>query len=156
VSRCGSEPLPDPVADMREAILSAVASGRIEDLHHAWETNELKPDVGVDLKGADPIVHWKRISGDGEGREILAVLGEILDAGCTVLPLGRDLENNRVYVWPSFAAMDIDKLSPGQEVQLLRLVSPTAAREMRATGRYTHWRLGIGADGTWHFFRKGS
>jgi hypothetical protein len=141
---------------MREAILSAVASGRIEDLRHAWEANELKPDLGVDLKGADPIAHWKQISGDGEGREILTALGDILDSGCAVLPLGRDLENNRVYVWPCLAEMDIGKLSPGQEVQLLRLVPPAVAREMRATGKYTHWRLGIGADGTWHFFRKGS
>ena len=33
--------------DMREAILSAVRSGRIEELRHAWELNELKPDLGV-------------------------------------------------------------------------------------------------------------
>jgi hypothetical protein len=116
--RCGSEPLPGPVADMREAILGAVGSGRIE--------------------------------------EILAVLGEILDAGCAVLPLGRDLENNRIYVWPYLAETDLTKLGPAQEVQLLRLVPPAAAKDMRAAGRYTHWRLGIGADGTWHFFRRGS
>jgi hypothetical protein len=153
--RCGSEPLPGPVADMREAILGAVGSGRIEDLRHAWELNELKPDLGADLGGGDTVAHWKQISGDGEGREILAVLGEILDAGCAVLPLGRDLENNRIYVWPYFAETDLAKLGPAQEVQLLRLVPPAAAKQMRATGRYTHWRLGIGADGTWHFFRRG-
>jgi hypothetical protein len=153
--RCGSDPLPGPVADMREAILGAVGSGRIEDLRHAWELNELKPDLGVDLGGGDAIAHWKQISGDGEGREILAALGEILDAGCAVLPLGRDLENNRIYVWPYLAETDLAKLGPAQEVQLLRLVPPAAAKQMRATGKYTHWRLGIGADGTWHFFRRG-
>lgn len=153
--RCGSEPLPGPVRDMREAILSAAGSGRIEDLRHAWELNELKPDLGVDLAGGDPIAHWKQISGDGEGREMLAVLAEILEAGCAVLPLGRDLENNRIYVWPYFAEVGLDKLAPAQEVQLLRLVPPAAAKEMRASGKYTHWRLGIGADGTWHFFRRG-
>jgi hypothetical protein len=152
--RCGSEPLPGPVADMREAILGGVASGHIEDLRHAWELNELKPDLGaVDI--SDPIAHWKQVSGDGEGREILAALGEILEAGCAVLPLGRDLENNRIYVWPYLAETDLAKLSPAQEVQLLRLVPPAAAKEMWATGKYTHWRLGIGADGTWHFFRRG-
>ena len=81
---------------------------------------------------------------------------ELLDTGCAIVPLGRDLENNRVYVWPYIAEADIAKLSPAQEVQLLRLVPPAAAREMRATGKYTYWRLGIGADGTWHFFRRGS
>ena len=45
--RYGSEPLPGPVQDMREAILGAVRSGRIEELRHAWELNELKPDLGV-------------------------------------------------------------------------------------------------------------
>src|SRR5258708_3326726 len=46
--RYGIDQLPGPVQDMREAILSAVKSGRIEDLRHAWELNELKPDLGVE------------------------------------------------------------------------------------------------------------
>jgi hypothetical protein len=153
--RYGTDRLPGPVQDMREAILAAVKSGRIEELRQAWELNELKPDLGIDLRGADPIAHLKHISGDGEGREILATLGDIFDAGCAVLPLGRDLENNRVYVWPYLAETDLSKLSPAHQVQLLRLVPPAVAKEMRATGKYTHWRLGIGADGTWHFFRRG-
>ena len=152
--RYGSEGLPAPVEEMREAILSAVRSGRIEELRHAWELNELKPDLGVASVG-DPIAHWKQISGDGEGREILAVLAEILDAGYVVLPLGADLENNRLYVWPYFAEVPLDKLSPAQEVELLRLVSPAAARDMRSGGAYSHWRIVIGADGTWHAFRRG-
>jgi hypothetical protein len=140
---------------MRETILSAVRSGRIEDLRHAWELNELKPDLGAELPGGDPIAYWKQVSGDGEGREILAVLAEIFDAGCAVLPLGRDLENNRIFVWPYFAEIGLAGLTPAQEVELLRLVPPAAAKEMRATGKYIHWHLSIGADGTWHSFRKG-
>lgn len=153
--RYGTGELPVPVQDMREAILAAVRLGRIEELRHAWELNELKPDLGVPLAGGDPIAHWKQLSGDGEGREILAVLGEILEAGYVTLPLGRDLENNRIYVWPYFAEVALDKLSPAQEVELLRLVSPAALAEMRQAGKYTHWRIAIGADGTWHSFRKG-
>jgi hypothetical protein len=152
--RYGSEGLPAPVEDMREAILGAVRSGRIDELRHAWELNELKPDLGVASVG-DPIAHWKQISGDGEGREILAALAEILDAGYVVLPLGPDLENNRLYVWPYFAEVPLDKLSPGQEVELLRLVPPAVAKDMRSAGKYTHWRIVIGADGTWHSFRRG-
>jgi len=150
----GSEGLPAPVQDMREAILAAVKSGRIEELRHAWELNELKPDLGTASVG-NPVAHWRQISGDGEGREILAALAEILDAGYVVLPLGRDLENNRLYVWPYFAEVPLDKLSPAQEVELLRLVSPTALKDMRSAGKYTHWRIVIGADGTWHSFRRG-
>jgi hypothetical protein len=149
----GTDGLPPPVEEMREAILSAVRSGRIEDLRHAWELNELKPDLGV--ASSDPIAHWKQISGDGEGREILAALAQILDAGYVVLPLGADLENNRLYVWPYFAEVPLDRLTPAQQVELLRLVSPAALRQMRSAGTYTHWRIVIGADGTWHAFRKG-
>jgi len=154
--RYGTDRLPGPVRDMREAILGAVRSGRIEELRHAWELNELKPDLGVPLApGSDPIAHWKQVSGDGEGREVLAALGEILDAGWVVLPLGRDIENNKIYVWPYFAEVALDKLTPSQEVELLRLVSPAALKDMRSAGKYTHWRIAIGADGTWHSFRRG-
>jgi hypothetical protein len=153
--RYGSDRLPGPVQDMRDAILSAVRAGRIEELRYAWDLNELKPDLGVALADRDPIAHWKRISGDGEGREILAALGEILDAGYVVLPLGRDLENNRVYVWPYFAEVALDRLTPAQEVEFLRLVSPAALKDMRSVGKYTHWSIAIGADGTWHSFRRG-
>jgi hypothetical protein len=104
---------------------------------------------------ADPIAHWKKISGDGEGREVLAALAEILEAGYVVLPLGRDLENNRIYVWPYFAEVPLDKLTPGQEVELLRLVPPAAAAGMKAARKYTSWRIAVGADGTWHSLRKG-
>jgi len=149
----GTEKLPAPVQEMREAILSAVRIGRIEELRHAYELNELKPDLGAAAAG-DPIAHWKKISGDGEGREILAALAEILETGYVVVPLGPDLENNRVYVWPYFAEVPLDKLSPRQDVELLRLVPPSSAKEMKAARKYTYWRIAIGADGTWHSLRK--
>jgi hypothetical protein len=149
----GTAKLPAPVAEMREAILAAVRVGRIEELRHAYELNELKPELGPEPVG-DPVAHWRKISGDGEGLEVLAVLAEILDAGYVVLPLGRDIENNRVYVWPYFAEVPLQKLTPAQQVELLRLVPPAVAKEMLQTGRYTYWRLAIGADGTWHHFRK--
>jgi hypothetical protein len=148
----GSDRLPAAVEDMREAILSAVRSGRIEELRHAYERNELKPDLGAPV--ADPVAHWRQLSGDGEGREILAILAGILDAGYVSLSLGRDIENDKVYVWPYFAEVPLGSLTPPQEVELLRLVSPAAARQMQNSGRYTYWRLAIGADGTWHSFLK--
>jgi hypothetical protein len=148
----GSDRLPAAVEDMRETILSAVRSGRIEELRHAYERNELKPDLGAPV--ADPVAHWRQLSGDGEGREILAILAGILDAGYVSLSLGRDIENDKVYVWPYFAEVPLGSLTPPQEVELLRLVSPAAARQMKSSGRYTYWRLAIGADGTWHSFLK--
>jgi len=152
--RYGTKGLPQPVLDMREALLAAIESGDIEDLRHAYEINDLKPDLGAAPK-TDPVQHWKRISGDGQGREVLAALSLILDAGYVVLPLGPDLENNRVYVWPYLAEWPLGKLTPRQEVELLRLAPPSAVREMKEKGKYTYWRLVIGADGTWHALRKG-
>ena len=87
---------------MRETLLAAVQSGQIEELRHAYDLNDLKPDLGAGSKG-DPVAQWKKVSGDGEGREVLAALSLILEAGYVVLPLGRDLENNRLYIWPYFA-----------------------------------------------------
>ena len=149
----GTEGLPAPVQDMREAILAAVRSGRIEELRPAWELNELRPDFGIP-RDADPVAHWKQISGDGEGREVLAALAQVLDAGYVTLPLGRDPENNLIYVWPYFAEVPLAALTPGQEVELLRLVPPAAAKAMRETSKYNYWRIAIGADGTWHSFRR--
>ena len=152
--RYGTEGLPRPVLEMREAMLTAIESGDIEELRHAWDLSEPKPDLGAAPK-TDPVAHWKRISGDGNGREVLAALSLILDAGYAVLPLGPDIENNRLYVWPYFAEWPLDKLTPRQEVELLRLVPPGAVRDMKSKGKFTFWRLVIGADGTWHTLRKG-
>jgi hypothetical protein len=148
-----TDTLPGAVQDMRAAILEAVRSGEIEDLRRAYELSELKPDLGAGPV-RDPVAYWRQISGDGHGREILAILASILDAGYVTVTRGRDTENARVYVWPYFAEVPIASLTPGQEVELLRLVSPAAVEAMRAAGSYTFWRVAIGADGTWHSFRK--
>lgn len=148
-----TDTLPQPVRELRDALLEAVQSGKIEELRYAYDLNDIKPDLGLPA-GADPIAHWKKISGDGNGREVLAALSLLLEAGYVVLPLGADPENNRLYIWPYFAEVPLAGLTPAQEVELLRLVPPAKAREMKAASKYTHWRLSIGADGAWHAFRK--
>jgi len=149
----GTAELPGPVQEMREVILSAVSSGRIEDLRHAYDLNELKPDLAAEPI-ADPVAFWKEISADGRGLEVLAALGQILDSGYVILPTGRDLENNQVYVWPYFAEVPLATITPAQEVELMRLLGAATAREFKAKGRYASWRIAIGADGVWHSFRK--
>ncbi len=145
--------LPAPVAEMRDAILVAVHSGRIEDLRVPLEWNEMKPEI-ASRQVSDPIAYWKEVSGDGEGREILAILAEILDAGPVAVPLGKDIENNLMYVWPAISEVPLDKLTPEQEVQLYRMIKPAEAKVMREKKRWTWYRLAIGADGTWHAFQK--
>ena len=149
----GTDGLPESVRGMREMLLSAVQSGQIEELRQAYDVNDIKPDLGAAT--TDPVTHWKKLSGDGEGRDVLAALSLILEAGYVVVPLGRDIENNRLYIWPYFAEAPLERLTPAQEVELLRLVPAAAAKDMQGKGRYTYWRLSIGADGSWHSFRKG-
>ena len=148
----GTDDLPEAVRDMRDMFLTAVQSGQIEDLRPAYEMNDIRPDLGA--VSGDPVAAWKKGSGDGEGREVLAALSLILEAGYVVLPLGRDIENNQLYIWPYFAETPLGALTPAQEVELLRLVPASLAKDMKAKGRYTSWRLSIGADGSWHAFRK--
>jgi hypothetical protein len=147
------KPLPAPVEEMRQAILAAAHTGRIEDLKVPLDWNEMKPDVAA-AAGEDPIASWKKLSADGEGREILAVLANILEMKPAEVPLGKDIENNIVYVWPYLAEAKLDQLTPVEQVDLLRLVSPEKAKAMREAKKWTWWRLSIGADGTWHSFKK--
>ena len=148
-----ADALPAPVAEMRDGILAAVKSGRIEDLKAPIAWNELPPVISRE-KVADPIAYWKQQSSDGEGREILAILAGIIDVGHVILPVGRDVENSKLYVWPRFAEQPLDKLTPEDEVQLYRIVPPAMFKTMREKKQWTWYRLAIGADGTWHSFQK--
>ncbi len=145
-------PLPDNVADTRRAILAAAASGEIEELRAAIALNELSPDFGEE-PGTDPIEYLRRASDDGEGREILAALAEVLSLPPARVLAGKDVENSAVYVWPYLAERPLGTLAPSEEGHLLRLVSPAAAKEMGERKKWLWWRLSIGADGTWLSFR---
>lgn len=145
--------LPPNVVDMREQILAAVHAGNVAELKGAIEWNEIPPDFGAPAKD-DPIAFWKRASADGEGREVLAVLANLLALPPARLALGKDPENTHVYVWPYLAELPLDSLTPAEQVDLYRLMPVASAKAARAAKRWTWWRLAIGADGTWHTFRK--
>jgi hypothetical protein len=145
--------LPGNVEEMREYILAATQAGDISELKTAIEWNELKPDFGDEAKD-DPIAYWKKTSADGEGRETLAALANILALPPARLAIGKDPENNIVYVWPYLAERPLGDLSPAEKVDLYRLVPPDAAKSMQEMKKWAWWRLAIGADGTWYTFRK--
>jgi hypothetical protein len=144
--------LPANVEDMREQILAAVHAGDLAELTGAIEWNEIKPDFGKDAT-SDPFAHWKAKSADGQGRDVLAVLGNILSLPPARLAIGRDPENTLVYVWPYLAELPLDTLTPAEEVELYRLMPVADARAMIKAKKWTWWRIAIGADGTWHTFR---
>ena len=108
---------------------------------------------GVSFGGdTDPVRFWRETSTDKKGLEYLAAMVEILQMPYVRLRAGTD---NEMYIWPYLAELDLEKLEPAQDVDLYRLVSPAEAKTMREFGGYIWYRLGIGRDGTWHFFVAG-
>lgn len=144
--------LPQSVVDMREQILAAVHAGEVAELKDAIAWNEIKPDFGAG--NDDPIAYWKKISADGQGREVLAVLANLLALPPARLAIGKDPENTQVYVWPYLAELPLDGLKPAEEVDLYRIMPPAAVTAQKAAKKWSWWRIAIGADGTWHTFRK--
>jgi hypothetical protein len=139
--------LPEPVRRMLERIAEAAQSGKIENMRPVLESNELKPMVATDYV-EDPIAFWKKGSADGAGRDVLAAMLNVMSSGFLRVGQGSD----EMYVWPYFAEADLSKLTPAQEVELYRVVSPSLAIPMKKEGKYSYYRLGISPSGVWHYF----
>jgi hypothetical protein len=157
--------LPAKVQEMRAMLLAAARSGNVDELRTPLEWNEIKPSAGRD-DGTDPIAAWRRLSGDGEGLEVLAAVVEILEmpyartTGASAPTRakggrGKAAEPPALFVWPYLAERPLGALTQAELVDLYRLVPAAEAKAMIAAGRYTFWRLVIGADGTWHALVKG-
>ena len=149
----GRNELPPAVNEMRDAILAAARSGRLDELLIPIQWNELPPDFG-DLSVKDTLSSWKKNSPDGSGRAWLAKLIDTLEAPYAVVRRGPDIENNKVFIWPAFAELALKKLSPALHVELLRLAPADDVARMIAQDHYDGFGLAIGADGTWHAFKK--
>lgn len=143
--------LPEAVGRIRAAMLSAAMSGEIEALRVPVEMNEIPPMVAKE-KITDPVAYWRKIARDGQGREIMAIMVELFRTGFVRKAPGT---GDEMYIWPYFAEVPLDTLTPAQEVELLTLITPDQLKAMRASGKYDHYRIGIAHDGTWHFFWNG-
>jgi hypothetical protein len=147
----GEDGLPDKVKAMRRRILDATRTGELDALRPVIEANEMPPAFsGGDTD--DPIATLKLLSGDEKGREILAILQEVLEAGYVHVDVGTPQE---MYVWPYFTRYPLDKLTGPQMVELFRLITAGDFQDMQDKGVYSFYRVGIGPDGTWHFFEDG-
>jgi hypothetical protein len=141
--------LPAPVARARARILAAARSGELEQL--AALMNEAMPIFSfTDEK--DPIAFWKATYPDSDGVEALSILTMILETGFVRVDEGTPHE---MYVWPYFVRMSLPALTPQQKVELFRIVTGADYKDMLAFGVYAFYRVGIGPDGTWHFFVAG-
>ncbi len=142
--------LPPEVQRMRQAILQAATSGDIEELRYPIDMNELHPVFSKD-RILDPIAYLKSVSADGAGREILAVLYNLMTTGYAIKNAGR---KDEMIVWPYHAAVPLDRLSPSQEVEIYRFLPPARVKEMATAGKYSFYSVGISRDGVWHYFSK--
>ena len=143
--------LPVPVARLRSQIMEAAATGDIEKLRPIIDANGEPPAFSFD-EVDDPIAYLKSTSGDDGGREILAVLTEVLEAGYVHADAGT---KDEMYVWPYFALYPVDKLTPPQLVELFKLVYAGDYEDMKTYGTYLYYRVGIAPDGTWRYFISG-
>jgi len=142
--------LPQPVQRMRQAIMQAATSGDIEALRLPIDMNELPP-VFAKERTPDRIAYLKGASADGNGREMLAILYSLLTTGYAIKNPGT---KDEMIVWPYHAALSLDKLTPSQEVEIYRFLSPARVKEMAAAGKYAWYRVEISPDGVWHKFSK--
>lgn len=100
----------------------------------------------------DPIAFWKATYPDSKGLEILAILIQVLETGFVHVHQGTPQE---MYVWPYFAHVPLQQLTPEQKVELFRIITGSDYKKMKEFGAYIFYRVGIAPDGTWHFFVAG-
>jgi hypothetical protein len=143
--------LPEPVRATWQKLLEAARSGDIEELRAVMQEQSEPPSVSFGDPG-DPIEYLKALSTDADGREILAILLEVLESGFVRIGAGAEDE---LYVWPYFAQYPIEALTPEQLVELFTLVTAADYEDMKSYGSYTFFRVGIAADGRWLFFVAG-
>ena len=146
--------LPPRVADMRALILQAADSGDIENLRPAIERNETIPILGrgdeQPKRFADAIDALKRRSFDGKGNEVLAILRALFDQPYVAVAR----TSSMTYVWPAYVYGPILPEDPDALMALMRCVRFSVAT-IEAEPLAKIDRIGIGEDGTWHFFWQG-
>lgn len=141
--------LPEAVRKKREAILAAARSGDISKVAALIKDNGATISFTGESEAAE---FWKKTFPDSEGLEALATLIEILEMPFVQIDKGTPQE---MFVWPYFHAVQLDKLTPEQRVELFRLVTAYDFREMQKFGSYNFFRAGIAPDGSWRFFVAG-
>jgi hypothetical protein len=143
--------MPDPVRETRLKLMEAAKSGDIEQLRALMQEQPEQPAVSFGDPG-DPIEYLKALAADAEGREILAILLEVLESGFVHVGEGTD---DDYFVWPYFAQYPLNALTPQQLVELFTLLTAADYEDMKSYGAYTFFRVGIAPDGRWLFFLAG-
>jgi hypothetical protein len=151
--------LPARVRAMRARILEAVESGDIENLRAPIEWNETPPIFGRAGDRSSPRVRsfaaaieaLKARSFDGAGRETLSLLAAIFEQPYAKVTRGPVV----TYVWPAFAVKQAPAPSPELRLAMYRCARFANLNLRNDIGLPIMERVGIGADGTWHYFYSG-
>ncbi len=142
--------LPERVRAMRELSLEAVESGDIEDLRRAIERNETLPIFATGPQRprtfADVVEFLKMRSFDGQGRETLAIIAAIFDQPYAKITRGPVV----TYEWPAFTARTMSDASDDERREMWRCMRFASLASLADPSDIA--RIGIGADGTWHYF----
>lgn len=144
--------LPKAVREKHDALLAAARGGDMAAIKSIMD-KEPAP-VTVSFGGPDdPIAYLKESSADGEGRELLATLADLLEAPYAAMDGG---DGDAVYVWPYLAASDdLSKMTPADEVVATQLLGFEGMKNEKELGAWYSWRTFIGEKGDWQAFVAG-
>jgi hypothetical protein len=143
--------LPAAVAKIREKILDACAKGDIEALRIPIDWNEVRPLFERGAKrpaGSDPIETLRSLSFDGKGREILRLATAVLAQPYVRIRRG-PFDS---YEWPAYARTLTPPSGEEESRALWACVRFADLPRSNAEGRPHVMRLGVAADGVWHYF----
>ena len=143
--------LPPQARDMILRIRDAIGTGDINRLRITIERNETPPifERGAKGHGVDIL---KRRSADGQGKEMLHLLRRTLDSGFMIQAAAAAPEQ---MIWPWFARLAPARFDAAMRAQAWGLVRVADIGMSVQSGQPLFHRLGIGADGTWHYFFAG-
>jgi hypothetical protein len=144
-----ADDLPTPVAAMRKKLLDAAYSGDMEKMRAVIQETHPTPAFSVN-EIADPIEYMKTQSGDGNGLELMAIMTDVLESGWAKVDAGTPQE---LYVWPYYAVLPMNKLTPSQLVEVYKLVTSSDFEEMKSTGIYSFYTIAIDKDGVWKYYK---
>jgi hypothetical protein len=143
--------LPAPVRALRDRILAACDTGDIEALRIPIDWNEVRPLFERGARrpaGADPIETLKALSFDRAGRETLSLARAVLTQPFVRVARGPF----QSYEWPAYARRPTPPANEEEARALWACVRFSDLAASNAQGRPKVMRIGVGADGVWHYF----
>ncbi|MGI8515369.1 MAG: hypothetical protein ACR2NT_09560 [Acidimicrobiia bacterium] len=142
--------LPEPVAEMRLAIIEAAIDcnyERLADLALAGR-DEFTYSFGG---GGDPAEYWREAEDRGE--PVMAVLVAVLDLSGAQKETQFETDVfTTIYVWPAAFA---DNPSDADWEEVGELYTEEEIASMKEFGGYIGYRVGTTSDGDWVFFVAG-